>query len=40
MQITRTAAAVLLLCAATQALAGSYQKTATGVEVRPDAGRT
>jgi alpha-D-xyloside xylohydrolase len=38
MQITRMASAVLLLCAATQALAGSYQKTATGIEVKPDGG--
>ncbi|WP_296952930.1 TIM-barrel domain-containing protein [uncultured Massilia sp.] len=38
MRLTRIAAAALLLAAASQALAGSYQKSATGIEVRPDTG--
>ena len=38
MRLTHIAAAALLLSAATQALAGSYQKTATGIEVVPDTG--
>ena len=38
MQTTRIAATVLLLCAGAQAFAGSYQQTATGIEVKPDHG--
>ena len=38
MQLTRIAAAALLLAAGGQALAGTVQKTATGIEVRPDTG--
>jgi alpha-D-xyloside xylohydrolase len=38
MQTTRIATAVLLLCAGGQAFAGSYQQTATGIDVKPDHG--
>jgi alpha-D-xyloside xylohydrolase len=38
MQMTKIAAAVLLLSAGATAAAGSWQKTATGIEVKPDRG--
>jgi len=38
MQMTKIAAAVLLVAASAQALAGNWQKTATGIEVQPDRG--
>lgn len=38
MRMTRLAAAAMLLAAGSQATAGSYQKTATGIEVLPDGG--
>ena len=38
MQLTRIAAAALLLAAGGQVLAGTAVQTATGIEVRPDAG--
>jgi alpha-D-xyloside xylohydrolase len=38
MQLTRIAAAALLLAAGGPALAGTVQQTSTGIEVRPDAG--
>jgi alpha-D-xyloside xylohydrolase len=38
MRMTKITAAVALLAAASQVLAGTYQKTATGIEVVPDQG--
>jgi alpha-D-xyloside xylohydrolase len=38
MRLTQLAAAALLLATGSHALAGTYQKTATGIEVVPDAG--
>ena len=38
MQLTRIATAALLLSIGAQALAGTYQQTSAGIEVRPDAG--
>jgi len=38
MQLTRIAAAALLLATGGQVLAGTSVQTATGIEVRPDAG--
>lgn len=38
MQFTRIAAAAMLLAAGSQALAGTVQQTATGIDVRPDGG--
>jgi alpha-D-xyloside xylohydrolase len=38
MRMTKLAAAVMLLAAGSGALAGTYQKTATGIEVKPDGG--
>ena len=38
MRMTQVAAAVLFLAAGNQALAGSFQQTASGIEVKPDAG--
>jgi alpha-D-xyloside xylohydrolase len=38
MRMTKVAAALVMLAAGSPALAGTYQKTATGVDVRPDAG--
>ncbi|MEH6434207.1 TIM-barrel domain-containing protein [Massilia sp. DD77] len=39
MRMTQVTAAVLFLAAGNQALAGSFQQTANGIEVQPDAGR-
>ena len=38
MRLTQLAAAAMLLAAGSQAMAGSYQKTANGIEVLPDGG--
>jgi alpha-D-xyloside xylohydrolase len=38
MRLTQLAAAALMLATGTHALAGSYQKTATGIDVIPDTG--
>lgn len=38
MQLTRIAAAAMLLAAASQAFAGTVQQTAAGIDVRPDGG--
>jgi alpha-D-xyloside xylohydrolase len=38
MHLNKLAAAAMLLAAASQASAGTYQKTATGIEVTPDSG--
>ena len=38
MKLTHIASAALLLATGASALAGTVQKTATGIDVRPDAG--